>query len=393
MKKTIRDIDLNNKKVLMRCDFNVPIEKGIIADDSKIVAAIDSIKYLLDQNCKIILMSHLGKIKEEKDKKQNSLYVVSKRLGELLKKDILFSSETRGPALETLVSNLKQKDILLMENTRYEDIPNKLESNCDMELSKYWASLADVFVNDAFGTIHRCHASNYGVSNFLPSVIGFLVEKELNALDLLVNNPDQPFTVIMGGAKLEDKIALIESIVKKCDYLLLTGGIANTFLKALNFNIGMSLCHDDSLPLVKKIMLDNKDKIMLPLDACVGKKYNSNYAELRLIDKIQDDDVIYDIGPKTIQKYSEVVNKSKTIFVNGTMGLAEDPKFVNGTRETLNMLTKTVAKVIVGGGDSVSAVYKFGFADKLFYLSTGGGATLEYLTNPVLKSIENIEEV
>jgi phosphoglycerate kinase len=392
MKKTIKDIDIDGKKVILRCDFNVPIKDGEITDDTKIVESLETINYLLDKGCKIILMSHLDRIKTEADKIKNTLKPVATRLSNLLKREILFINLTRGEELTNKVNEMQTKDIILVENTRFEDFPNNLESNCDEELSSYWASLGEVFVNDAFGTVHRCHASNYGISKYLPSVIGFLIEKELKALSVLTNNPERPFTVVMGGAKLADKIPLIESIIKTCDYLLLGGGIANTFLKALNFNIGLSLCEDEEIPLVKKIMLENKSKILLPVDAIVGNKYDENYARYALINGVNDNEVIYDISERTLEKYREIINQSRTIFTNGTMGMYEDKKFRNGSFEMYKMLAKSPAKVIVGGGDSLSALKAFQLTDRYFFLSTGGGATLEYLANPNLKCLERIED-
>ncbi len=392
MKKTIKDIDLDGKKVILRCDFNVPMQDGEITDDTKIVESLETINYLLDKGCKLILMSHLGRVTKEVDKASNSLRPIATRLSNLLKREVLFMNLTRGEELTNKVNEMQTKDIILIENTRFEDVPNNLESNCDEELSSYWASLGEMFVNDAFGTVHRCHASNYGISKYLPSVIGFLMEKELKALSVLTTNPERPFTVVMGGAKLKDKIPLIESIIKTCDYLLLGGGIANTFLKALNFNIGLSLCEDEEIPLVKKIMLENKSKILLPVDAIVGNKYDENYARYALINGVNDNEVIYDISERTLEKYREVINQSRTIFTNGTMGMYEDKKFRNGSFEMYKMLAKSPAKVIVGGGDSLSALKSFQLTGRYFFLSTGGGATLEYLANPDLKCLERIED-
>ena len=392
MKKTIKDINIEGKSIVLRCDFNVPIENGEILDDARITASLETINFLLDKSCKIVILSHLGKVKSESDKEANSLKIVADRLGHLLKRDVIFPGVSSGEELISKVKSMNPKDVMLLENTRYEDVPDNKESGCDEKLSKFWASLGEVFVNDAFGTVHRCHASNYGISKYLPTVIGFLVEKELKALDILINSIERPFTVIMGGAKLEDKIPLIESIVPKSDYLLLTGGIANTFLKALNFNIGFSICDKASIPKVKEIMLKNKNKILLPLDAVVGNKYDHNYARYSLINEVKDDEVIGDIGIRTINKYKDVINNSKTIFVNGTMGKYEELKFENGSEEMYKVLAKCPAKVVIGGGDSLSAVKKFKLDDRFFFLSTGGGATLEYLTNPNLKCLERIED-
>ena len=392
MKKTIRDIDIDGKRVIVRCDFNVSIKDGAIYDDTRIKESLETINYLIDKNCKLILMSHLGRVKTEEDKSKNSLKIVGARLSKLLKRDVLFVPSTRSDELTNKVKEMKPKDIILIENTRFEDVPNNLESDCNMELASYWASLGEIFVNDAFGTTHRCHASNYGISKFIPSVIGFLVEKELKALNILINNPERPFTVVMGGAKLEDKIPLIKSIIKNCDYLLLGGGIANTFLKALNFNIGLSICEDKAIPLVKEIMLENKNKILLPLDAVVGNKYDDNYARYALINGVHDSEVIYDISERTLEKYRTIINQSKTIFSNGTMGMYEDKKFMNGSFEIYKMLAKSPARVLIGGGDSLSAIKNFKLENRFFFLSTGGGATLDYLADPSLKCLEMIED-
>ncbi|HOP65789.1 MAG TPA: phosphoglycerate kinase [Bacilli bacterium] len=392
MKKTVKDIDVKNKRVVLRCDFNVPIEEGRVLDDTKITKSLETINYLLDNNCQIVILSHLGKIKTMDDKKKYSLKPVADVLIKLLKREVFFANTTRSEELTEKVKAMEPKEIILLENTRFEDLNGNLESDCDIQLSEYWASLGEIFVNDAFGTIHRCHASNYGITKFLPSVIGFLIEEELKALDILIDNPEKPFTVIMGGAKLEDKIALIQAIIKRCDYLLLGGGIANTFLKALNFNIGLSICSDKSIPLVKQIMLENRDKILLPLDAIVGNKYNNNYARYSLINGVSDSEVIYDISERTLEKYRKVINESKTIFSNGTMGKYEDKKFHNGSLEMYKMLAKSSARVIIGGGDSLGAIKKFKLEDKYFFLSTGGGATLAYLADPKVKSLERIED-
>ncbi len=392
MKKTIRDMEIDGKKVIVRCDFNVPITDDKILDDTRIVESLETINYLLDKKCKIILMSHLGKIKEAEDKRKNSLKPVAIRLSDLLRRKVLFIETTRGKILEEQIAEMKPQDIILLENTRFEDYPNNKESNCDMELAKYWSSLGEIFVNDAFGVVHRCHASNYGISNFLPTVTGFLIEKEINALNILINNPERPFTVIMGGAKLEDKIPLIESIIKNCDYLILGGGVSNTFLKALNFNVGLSILDDKAVPLVKEIMLNNKEKILLPLDAIVGNKYDDHYARYTLINGVRDSEVIYDISERTLEKYQTIINQSKTIFVNGTMGVYEDKKFCNGSFEMYKLLAKSPARVIIGGGDSIAAIKKFKLENRYFFLSTGGGATLDYLANPSLKCLEKVED-
>ncbi len=401
MYKTLKDMDLKDKRVVLRCDFNVPMKDGKILDDNKIKASLDTIKYLLNQDCKIVILSHLGKIKDKSDLRKNSLTPIAQHLLKLITEDkdcagakVVFSNRTRSSALKDKVDALNAKEILVVENTRYEDYPSKYESNCDDELAKFWASLGEVFVNDAFASAHRAHASTVGIAKYLPSCVGLLFEKELDALDKYVLHAEKPFTVIMGGAKLEDKIKVINKLLPLCDHLLLTGGIANTFLKALNIKIGFSICSDNPelIEEIKKMLLANKNKIVLPFDAIVGSSYEKNYTGYKTIDKIDDNELILDLGIKTLDKYKEYINKSKTIFVNGTAGKYEDDKYSNGTKELLNILNDASAHVIFGGGDSVAAVHKFLNENNFTYLCTGGGATLEYIANgtlPVLQALEN----
>lgn len=394
MKKCLQNMNVKNKTVILRADYNVPIKNNVILDDSKITETLETISFLLEENCKIIILSHLGKIKSEADKYNNSLEPVSKRLKELLGQEVYFSKEIIGAGLEERVSMLKPKEILMLENTRFMDIPNRLESNNDAQLALFWANLGDIFVNDAFGCSHRNHASTAGIAKYIPSCIGFLMQKELIALNELVLNPESPFVVVMGGAKIDDKIALMESLIKKSDYLLCGGGIANTCLKALNFNIGESLASNDleTISRVKKIMLENQNKIMLPLDAIVGNTYDETYIKYKLINKVEDNEMIFDIGVKTLEKYKTAIETAKTIFVNGTLGLYENMKFANGTKEFFSLLEKCDAKVIIGGGDSASAVKNLGFDNKFTYVSSGGGATLDYIATGTLSALEMIPE-
>lgn len=394
MYKTLKNTDVKNKRVVLRCDFNVPIKDGIILDDSKIRASLETINYLIENNCKIVILSHFGKVKTQDDKYKNSLVPVYNRLKELLKREIYFSKETRAVNLYMQVETLLPKDVLLLENTRFEDLNGNLESGCDPQLSMYWASLCDVFVMDAFASSHRKHASTYGISKYVPSCIGFLVEKELLALNKFVINAKKPLTVVMGGAKIEDKIKLIENFLEKCDYLLLTGGIANTFLKVLNINIGASLASKNPqiLEKVKEILLNYREKIMLPLDVIVANTYDKNYVKYKRLNELDADDIILDCGNKTIEKYKTAIDNSSTIFVNGTMGKYEDQRFSNGTKEFLRVLSESGKIVVVGGGDSVSAVNNFGYTESFTYLSSGGGATLEYLTTSDLPGLSGIDE-
>lgn len=394
MFKTLRNTDVKNKRVVLRCDLNVPIKDGFILDDSKIKASLETINYLIENDCKIIILSHLGKVKTKVDKAKNTLEPVYNRLRELLKREIYFSRETRAVNLYMQVESMLPKDVLLLENTRFEDLNGNLESGCDPQLSMYWASLCDVFVMDAFGTSHRKHASTYGISKYVPSCIGFLVEKELTCLDKFVINGKRPLTIVMGGAKIEDKIGLIEKFLDKCDYLLLTGGIANTFLKVLNINIGASLCSKNSeiLEKVKNMLLNYRDKIMLPLDVIVANTYDENYVKYKRLNELDENDIILDCGNKTIEKYKTAIDESETVFVNGTMGKYEDIRFANGTKEFLRMLSLSNKILVAGGGDSVSAINNFGYSNAFTYLSSGGGATLEYLTTNKLPGLEGIDE-
>lgn len=394
MFKTLRNTDIKNKRVVLRCDLNVPIKDGFILDDSKIKVSLETINYLIENDCKIIILSHLGKVKTKADKAKNTLEPVYNRLRELLKREIYFSRETRAVNLYMQVESMLPKDVLLLENTRFEDLNGNLESGCDPQLSMYWASLCDVFVMDAFGTSHRKHASTYGISKYVPSCIGFLVEKELTCLDKFVINGKRPLTIVMGGAKIEDKIGMIEKFLDKCDYLLLTGGIANTFLKVLNINIGASLCskNPEILEKVKNMLLNYRNKIMLPLDVIVANTYDENYVKYKRLNELDENDIILDCGNKTIEKYKTAIDESETVFVNGTMGKYEDIRFANGTKEFLRMLSLSNKILVAGGGDSVSAINNFGYSNAFTYLSSGGGATLEYLTTNKLPGLEGIDE-
>ena len=383
--KSINDSNIKNKKVILRCDFNVTIKDDIIIDDEKIIRSLNTINYLIDNNNSIILLSHLGKIKNETDKTNNTLYPVYNRLKELLGTNVYFSKETRGKLLEDMVNKLNSKEILLIENTRYEDYPNKLESGCDDDLSKYWANLGDVFVNDAFGASHRKHASNYGITKYIESYYGLLIDEELEKLNELINNPGRPFTVIMGGAKVDDKLELIEKLIKQCDKLIVGGGIANTFLKAAGYNIGKSLVNLEFVDKVKQIIDEYQNKIIIPIDFYVDNNDKKMY---RLNNEIEEYDCIYDIGEKTLDMYKDIINESNTIFINGTVGLYENDDYKYGTVNLLNILKESGKKVYVGGGDAVSSVNKFGFNNDFYYKSTGGGATLEYLISGKLSALE-----
>ena len=382
--KTIRDFDLNNKKVIIRVDFNVPIKDGIITDDTRIKESLKTINYAIENNAKVILMSHLGRIKEESDKLKNTLKPVSIRLSELLNKQVIFVPNTRGSELENAINNLNIGDVLLMENTRFEDLPDKKESKNDEELGKYWASLGDIYINDAFGTAHRAHASNVGIASNLESGIGFLIEKELDNLLPAINNPSRPFTVILGGAKVSDKIGVIENLVKKADYILIGGGMAFTFLKAKGMEIGKSLLDEESIDFCKKILSENESKIILPIDVITELK------ECFITD-ITKDETGLDIGSKTVKLFKQYLDNSKTIIWNGSVGMFEEDRYSNGTKGICEILKNINATKIAGGGDTASAVKNFGYEEVFTHISTGGGASLELLEGKVLPGIDIIK--
>lgn len=390
MKKTIRDYDLNGKKVIIRCDFNVPMKDGKIIDDNRLVMSLETINYAINNGAKLILMSHLGRIKEEADKEKNSLKLVSLRLSELLGKNVLFVPSTRGAELENSINSLNNGDVLLMENTRFEDLPGKKESGNDPELGKYWASLGEIFINDAFGTAHRAHASNVGISTYLPSGLGFLVEKEVNALSVL-NEDIHPYVVILGGSKVSDKIGVIENLVKKADKIMIGGGMAYTFLNALGYNIGKSILDSESIDFCKNILANFREKIVLPVDNVVTKEF-SNEVDNRTVSvsEFALDDMGMDIGEKTIESFCSVLDEAKLVFWNGPLGVYEFSKYTNGTEKVLEKLVSINAKTILGGGDIVAASAKLGYKDKVTHASTGGGVTLEFMEGKELPGVVSI---
>lgn len=380
--KTIKEFELTGKKVILRSDFNVSIKDGKIISNERITAELPTINYLIEKGAKVIIMSHLGKIKCEEDKKNNTLYIVYEELLKLINTKIIFSPATHGKILEEKISFLQNGEVLLMENTRYEDLENKKESNCDEELSRYWASLGDIFINDAFGMTHRKHASNYGISKFLPTGIGFLIENEIRGLAPIIK-PQKPFTIIMSGAKLEDKLSLIKSLVPKCDKLLLGGGIANTFL-AVNNNIGQSLASHDLISEAKNLISIYKERIIMPVDV---KVKNDTKSLVKDISDITDNDIILDIGPKTLELYKKYISASETIFLNGTVGKYEDDGFEVGTKEVLKAVSQTKAYTVIGGGDALSSTEYFKI-NNFSFISTGGGATLNYIATEKLTCFE-----
>ena len=389
--KTIKDINLENKKVLIRCDFNVPMKEGKIVDDTRITAALPTIQYALDNNAKVILFSHLGRVKEEADLAKNNLAPVAKRLEELLNQSVTFIEETRGEKLENAINNMKEKDVILVQNTRYEDLDGKKESKNDPELGKYWASLGDVFVNDAFGTIHRAHASNVGIASHLDSCIGFLIEKELTALEEL-DNPEHPFIVVLGGAKVADKIGVIENLVKKADKILIGGGMAFTFLKAEGYEIGNSLLDEENIDFCKSIVKEYPNKIVLPVDVAVTTEYSEKEEyKVKDISDLEYNEMGLDIGPNTESLFENYLKDAKIAVWNGPLGVYEFEKYKQGTNHILQFIVDNNIKVILGGGDIVAAASTSGYKDKVYHASTGGGATLEYLEGKTLPGLEAIK--
>lgn len=385
--KTIKDFDLNGKKVLIRADLNVPIKDNVITDDYRIKQSLETIKYAINNNSKVIVLSHLGKVKEESDKTKNTLRPVSIRLGELLNKPVLFSPNTKGKELEDMINNMENGDVLLIENTRFEDLNGKLESGNDLELGKYWASLGDIFINDAFGTSHRSHASNAGISKHLDWGIGFLMEKELVTLNKVTTNPERPFTVILGGAKVSDKIGLIENLVTKADYILVGGGMAFTFLKALEFNVGGSLVDNESLDFCKKILEEYPNKIILPIDV-IKSLSKEQLGKECFINEIGDEEIGFDISRKTVELFSQYLKTSKTIIWNGPMGMFEKPQFSYGTKYLCENLKQIDAIKVAGGGDTAAAIRDFGYEESFTHISTGGGATLVLLEGKELVGLK-----
>ncbi len=387
-KKTVKDIDLKGKKVFVRCDFNVPMDENQnITDNTRIVAALPTIKYLLEQNCKLVLASHLGRPKGE-FKPEFSLAPVAKELSKLLGQEVIMAKDVIGEDACEKAANLKEGEILLLENVRF----HKEETDNDPEFCKKLASMAEVYVNDAFGTAHRAHASTTGIASYLPAVSGFLIEKELQFLGNAVNNPERPFVAILGGAKVSDKIGVIDSLLEKVDTLMIGGGMAYTFFKAQGYEVGNSICEMDKLDLAKEAMKKAKQKgvkFMLPVDTKVGKEFKPD-TESKIVSytEIPADWEGFDIGPETIKMFEEELRKAKTVVWNGPLGLFEFDQFAIGTNEIAKVLSEIDATTIIGGGDSAAAVKKAGLEDKMTHISTGGGASLEFLEGKKLPGIE-----
>ena len=395
-KLTVKDVELKGKKVLVRVDFNVPIKDGVITNDNRITAALPTIKYILEQGGRAVLFSHLGRVKEEADKAGKSLAPVAKALSEKLGQDVVFPGTTRGAELETAINELKDGEILLVENTRFEDIDGKKESKNDPELGKYWASLGDgIFVNDAFGTAHRAHASNVGISaNVDKAVAGFLLENEIAYIQEAVEAPERPFVAILGGSKVSDKIGVIENLLSKADKVIIGGGMAYTFLKAQGYEIGTSLVEDDKLDLAKKLLEKAAGKLILPLDHKVANAF-AGYTEVK---ETADQNIPagfmgLDVASKTIADYNTQLEGAKTVVWNGPVGVFENPDFQAGTVGLMEAIVKQPGvKSIIGGGDSAAAAINLGYADKFSWISTGGGASMELLEGKVLPGLAALTE-
>lgn len=390
-KKTVKDIDLKGKKVLVRCDFNVPYDENRkITDNRRIVAALPTIQYLLENNCKVILCSHLGRPKGE-IKPEFSLDIVAAELSKLLNKEVKLAKDVVGEDAKALAANLQEGEVMLLENVRYE----AGEEKNDEELSKAFASLAEVYVNDAFGTAHRAHSSTTGVASYLPAVSGFLIEKELNFLGSALENPERPFVAILGGRKVSDKIGVIKALLEKVDVLMIGGAMAYTFFKSMGYSVGNSICEEDKLDLARELMNEAKQKgvkFMLPVDTKVGKEFDPN-TESKVVKytEIPDGWEGFDIGNETIDMYEKELQNAKTVVWNGPVGLFEFDQFAIGTNSIAKALADVDAVKIIGGGDSAAAVEKAGLAEKFTHISTGGGASLEFLEGKKLPGIEALQ--
>ena len=399
MKKIVSDLNVKGKKVLIRVDFNVPMKNGVITDDTRIKAALPTIKYVIDNGGKAIVFSHLGRIKEASDFAKNDITPVAKKFEELIGKKVTFINATRGKELEDAAANLKDGEILMFQNTRYEDFDlatnteTKKESKNNAELGAYWASLGELFVNDAFGTAHRAAASNVGIaSNVKETAAGFLLAKEIEYIGGAVDNPVRPYVAILGGAKVSDKIGVIEALLDKADKVLIGGAMMFTFLKAQGYNIGASRCEDDKLDLAKELIAKGKGKLILPVDANCNKAFEDTKGTVKAIDKFADDDMGLDIGPATLDLFAKELAGAKTVVWNGPMGVFEMANYNQGTIGVCELLANLKgAKTIIGGGDSAAAAEQLGYASKMSHISTGGGASLEYLEGKTLPGIACVD--
>lgn len=388
-KKTVRDLDLRGKRVLMRVDFNVPMADGVVTDDKRIKAVLPTIQYVLDHDASLILMSHLGRPKGTGFEPEFSLKAAAVALSRLLGKPVQMAPDCVGPEVEVLAKALQPGEVLMLENTRF----HKGEEKNDLELAKQMADLGDVYVNDAFGSAHRAHASTEGVARFLPAVSGFLMEQELEYLGRATDNPAHPYVAILGGAKISDKISVVENMLSKCDTLIIGGGMANTFLAAAGHNMQNSLVETSSVATAKAIMAKAGGKLMLPVDAVVADKFDAEAASQVVdIDKVPAGWRVLDIGPKSIAQFGEVLKTAKLVVWNGPMGVFEFPRFAEGTFAIARLLATTGAITVIGGGDSASAVKKAGVAKQMTHVSTGGGASLEFLEGRILPGVAALND-
>lgn len=395
MKKIVTDLSVNGQKVLMRVDFNVPMKDGKITDENRIVQALPTIKYVLENGGKAIIFSHLGKVKTEEDLAKRDISPVAVRLAELLGKPVKFVNATRGEELEAAISAMKDGEVVMFQNTRYEDLDGKKESKNDVELGKYWASLGDLFVNDAFGTAHRAHASNVGIAANIgegKTAAGFLMEKEIMFIGGVVSNPSRPLVAILGGAKVSDKIGVIENLLDKADKVLVGGAMMFTFLRALGKNTGKSLVEEDKIELAKSLLEKANGKLILPVDTVVTKEFNNDAEHSTVsVDNIPEDVMGLDVGAKTVELFAKEINGAKTVIWNGPMGVFEMSSYAKGTIGVCESIANlTEATTIIGGGDSAAAAIQLGYAEKFTHISTGGGASLEYLEGKALPGVESI---
>lgn len=393
-KKIVSDLDLKGKTVLVRADFNVPMKDGGITDDNRIVQALPTIKHIIKEGGKVVLFSHLGKVKEESDKESLTLAPIAKDLSSKLNQDVIFVPETRGEKLEQAIKDLNEGDVLLVQNTRFEDLDGKKESKNDPELGKYWASLGDIFVNDAFGTAHRKHASNVGIASNLETAAGFLMDKEIQYIGGVVENPDKPVVAILGGAKVSDKINVITNLLNIAEKVLIGGGMAYTFLKAQGKEIGQSLLEEDKIDFAKELLDKSGDQIVLPVDVKAASEF-SNDADIQevSVDDIPADREALDIGPKTVELFKQQLEGAHTVVWNGPMGVFEMSNFARGTIGVCEAIAELKdANTIIGGGDSAAAASSLGYGDKFSHISTGGGASLEYLEGKDLPGIDAIND-
>ena len=393
-KKTIQDLTIQGKKVLVRVDFNVPMNNGVITDDNRIVQAVGTIQALQQRGGKLILLSHLGRVKDAADMKKMTLAPVATRLSSLIKTPVTFVPATRGPLVDAAISRMKNGDVVMLENTRFEDLDKDKESKNDPELGKYWASLADVFVNDAFGTAHRAHASNVGIATHIKeSAVGLLLEREIEVLSTTIDNPKRPFVAILGGAKISDKIPVIERLLTIADTIIVGGGMAYTFYKAKGYEVGTSLVELDKLDYAKDMMKRGGNKLVLPVDFAIATDFrNDAFDRYDTFDHIKPSEMGLDCGPESSKRFARVISSAKTVLWNGPMGVFEMPAFQAGTKAVCEALVQSSAYTIIGGGDSAAAAIQFGYADRINHISTGGGASLELLEGKVLPGIAVVQD-